>query len=286
MLLPILIVIAAAVPHFLDTAAERVALSTFRSPAAVAPADDKAPVKSLASDYQAAKNQWIGDAAVVSGAAQNTALNLAVADLIRGRHSRAGHRSDYGAVIAAITGFAAIPITGVTSAESARARTDVARVDRFFGLRHNPWEKGCLTSGLGIQGAARAWQEEPTGISSGILIAPLQNAAADLTAGLKTDHGDRSCYPAAIEDLENLESATKSEVVRSSRSWSFGDHSATVSVSAEIAYLHGFFGFSDDREVLEGDAAEAVTKRSNVAWQHLDGRSWPIQLGWAVGDAL
>lgn len=195
---------------------------------------------SATADYEAAKIQWLGDAAVVSGAVQNTALLLAVVDLKRGQHT-AANTSGYGAAIAAITDFAAIPLTSVTPAENALAHTDIATVNKFFDLPHSTWTRGCIASGPGIKAAARAWSAEPGSTSHGTLTRPLKTAANDLSRAIHTDTGDRSCYPAAIADLTSLESATDSEVAASSKNWTFDAYTPASLVGSQIAYLNTFF---------------------------------------------
>jgi hypothetical protein len=244
-------VLAAGVHHLPGVTSGSVPPGVPRSSALVPPTPGTPPANTPASDYRAAKNQWIGDAVVVSGAAQNTALDLAVGDLRRGLSSGAGRRKAYEGAIGAITHFAAIPITSVTPSERAQTKSDLERVDRFFGLRRLPWAKGCITSGPGVEAAAHAWDEEPAGITHGVLVAPLQSAAADLTGGLTSDHGDRSCDPAAVEDLEALESATSSQVAESRRSSGFGGQSPASLAGAEIAYLDVFFA-------LNGSMSEPV----------------------------
>jgi hypothetical protein len=188
--------------------------------------------------YAAARAQWLGDAEVVSGAGQNTALLLAVADLNRGERTDV-NSSGYAVTIAAITSFAFLPLTSATPAQSARASADIAKVNRFFQLRGNSWDSGCIASGHGMTAAASAWSMEPNTAVHGALPGPLKTAASDLAAGERSDRGDRSCYPAAIADLANLESASQSEIAAANPlRWSLG--SAEV-IGAEIAYLNGFF---------------------------------------------
>jgi hypothetical protein len=190
--------------------------------------------------YEAAKVQWLGASALVSGAGQNASLLLAVADLRRGQHM-AGNTSGYGAAIAAIIDFATIPITSVTQAENAQIKTDLAEVNKFFGLPRSTWNGECISSGSGVDAAASAWATEPSGTSHGTRARPLKAAVSDLSRGFHTDTGDRSCYPAAIADLKNLESATKSEIAASSQNTSFDAYTPAGLVGAEIVYLNGFF---------------------------------------------
>jgi hypothetical protein len=206
-----------------------------------------------ASWYRAARAQWLGDGAVVSGAAQNTALYLAVVDLRRGRE-KLGGSSRYTAAIRAIADFEGIPITGVTSAMEAQVKADIAVVDRFFGLARTPWVHGCLAHGPGIRGAAEAWASEPKGTSHGVRSGPLKAAAEMLSQGLSTDYGDRSCYPAAIADLIGLESATRSQVSASSKPWSLDSYSAVQVIGAQIDYLDALFGPLGARPVLTSGA--------------------------------
>jgi hypothetical protein len=123
--------------------------------------------------YAAAKTQWVGDALVASGAGQNTALDLAAADLRRGEALAAGDRSAYRAAIAAIANFEQVPLVSVTAAQLVRAKRDVHAVDRFFGLPHNPWNVDCIPAGVAARRAAREWAMEPAGTNNGVKVAPL-----------------------------------------------------------------------------------------------------------------
>jgi hypothetical protein len=181
------------------------------------------------SGFDGAKAQWMGDGTVAGTGGQDQPLQLATADLQRGEISDAGSTSDYGAAVTAIKRFESMPITGVTPAISDQETAQIATINTFFGLPPTPWPGECESSGPGVRAAATAWGSEPAQSGTGVVVAPLAKAVNDLRRGLTTDRGDTSCYPAAIIDIQNLESATRTDL---SREVPYGD---------EIGYLNQFF---------------------------------------------
>jgi hypothetical protein len=205
----------------------------------------------LAADpgYQAAKQQWIAEGLVMGGADQNPPLQLAVADLERGEVTDGGSKARYRAAIAAIHGFESLPLTDTTPAQRRRADADVSKLDRFF---HIPVLTMCgVASGPAARAAARAWETEPDDSTSGIAVGPLRSALADLSRQLKLHPAGTSCYPAAMADLRNLESATTADIAASAVEFTGGG--GTV-YGADIAYLNDFFnaleGFNGIQDVL------------------------------------
>jgi len=170
----------------------------------------------VGSAYEAARVQWAGDILVAGTSDQNSALQIAVADLENGESTDSGNASRYDAAIAAIRDFESLPITGVTPELAARVNADTAEVNRFFGLHPTTGAAGCNASGPGMTSAGKAWSREPGNTSSGVLVSPLMQATTDLERGMTTDSGDRSCYPTAIADLGSMESASRSEIAESS----------------------------------------------------------------------
>jgi hypothetical protein len=185
----------------------------------------------------------VGDALVSGVADQNTALQVAVDDLRVGQSSDRGHTSDYDAVIAAITNLEALPITSVTPREDAQGNADIAKVNRFFAVPKDTLEASCNASGPGLTLATKAWRLQPANISSGVHVRSLKSAITDLQHGLITD-SHNSCYPAAIEDLHSLESATRPEIVASTTATPGGGYEVTNIYGDEIAYINVFFGSS------------------------------------------
>jgi hypothetical protein len=80
-----------------------------------------------------------------------------------------------------------------------------------------------------------AWNTEPHDSTSGIAVAPLRRALADLARQLRL-HPDG--YPAAIADLRNLASATTADIAASASEFTGG---RGTTYGAEIAYLNVFF---------------------------------------------
>jgi hypothetical protein len=181
------------------------------------------------SGYEAARAQWIGDAVVVATGPQNWPLKLAVTDLQRGEVSDTGNTAGYSAAIAAIKKFETMPITDVTPVIGATETAEIAIIDRFFDLPPSTWSGECDSSGPGKQAAATAWETEPVQRVTEVAIAPLKKAVTDLKRGLVTDTGDKSCYPAAIADLQSLESARSADMTRN------------IPYGNEIGYLNSFF---------------------------------------------
>jgi hypothetical protein len=181
------------------------------------------------SGYVAAKAQWMGDALVVGTGGQDPPLQLAITDLKKGEVSDAGNTSGYGAAIAVIQAFESMPITDVTPSISEQENAAIASINRFFGLPSTPWPGECDSSGPEKRAAAAAWETEPVQSLTGVVAAPLAEAATDLRHGLTTDRGDTSCYAAAIADLQSLESAKRANL---SKDVPYGD---------EIGYLNKFF---------------------------------------------
>jgi hypothetical protein len=182
--------------------------------------------------FEAAKAQWASEGLVASSALQNTSLQIAVADLEQGQAADPGNRSGYTRAIAAIEDFERLPITSVTPSQDAEATADVNEVNTFFGLPTTGTVPSC---GVLSDGAAvAAWSSEPPDTTSGILVAPLQRAVSDLRSGA----GSNPCTPAAIADLENLESATAADIAASAGETTGGTPSL---FGAGIAFLNDFF---------------------------------------------
>jgi hypothetical protein len=193
------------------------------------------------SGYEAARIQWIADGNVVATSSQNPPLQLAANDLKRGELTDVGSTSGYGATIANITKFESGPITGVTPDITARENAERSAVNTFFHLPKSTWEGGCDSSGPGLRGAQKSWQTEPSASQSGVHVAPLRRAIADLKHGLATDTGDTSCYAAAMADLQSLESATRTDIAMSiTRFNSPLGHVIHAPYGDEIEFLNAF----------------------------------------------
>jgi hypothetical protein len=168
---------------------------------------------------------------------QNTALSLAVIDLESGEESDTGNRSEYPAVIAAIEDIERLPITSVTPAESAEFKSDGSLVDGFFSVGQSGPSCGPDAS-TATKMAAALWFTEPQNATSGVAVDPLKTAVEDLQSAETEDPSGTACYPAAIDDLVSLESATPADIAASAAP---GGNHANTSFGAEIGYLNQFF---------------------------------------------
>jgi len=110
---------------------------------------------------------------------------------------------------------------------------------------HGDWGE-CTAVGPGKKPAASAWATEPVQSLTGVSVAPLKRAVLDLRHGRTTDTGDLSCYPAAIVDLQNLESTTRQEMARN------------VLVGYEIGHLNQFF---ENRQYVLGGPDNPVVPK-------------------------
>jgi hypothetical protein len=144
--------------------------------------------------------------------------------------------------------FEGMPMTGVTPAIGAQEDAQIATINSFFGLHPALTAIGgeCTAVGPGKKPAASAWATEPVQSLTGVSVAPLKRAVLDLRHGRTTDKGDLSCYPAAIVDLQNLESTTRQEMARN------------VLVGYEIGHLNQFF---ENRQYVLGGPDNPVVPK-------------------------
>jgi hypothetical protein len=181
--------------------------------------------------YHAAKRQWLGSGLAEGGAWQNLALPVAVRDLRVAESTSSGEKAKYSAAIAELEVIEHMPDAMLSPRENAEWRAAQSALDRFFKVPHTaPYNVDCDT--VINKAAAAAWGREPANVRSGVIIGPLKQAVADL----EPEAGEDPCYAAAIDDLTDLESATKSEIAQSYRP----PCDLTV-VFFEIAYLDAFF---------------------------------------------
>ena len=181
--------------------------------------------------YQAAKRQWLGSGLAEGGAWQNLALPVAVRDLRIAESTGSGEKARYSAAIAELQVIDHMPDAMISPRENAEWRAAQSALDHFFKVPQTaPYKVECDT--VINKAAAAAWGKEPVDASSGVIIGPLKRAVADL----EPEAGKDPCYAAAIDDLTNLESATKSEIAQSYRP----PCDLTV-VWFKIAYLDAFF---------------------------------------------
>jgi hypothetical protein len=181
--------------------------------------------------YHAAKRQWLGSGLWAGSAAQNLALPVAVRDLKVAESADASESAEYSGAIAQLEVMERMPDANVTAQENAEAGAAQSALDRFFKLPPiDPYNLDCHT--VSDKAAVVAWEQEPTYATSGVIVGPLKHLVADLEPEADKD----PCYAAAIDDLMDLESATKSEIAHSYIS----PCDLTV-LGFEIAYLDGFF---------------------------------------------
>lgn len=193
----------------------------------------------------AARNQWVGAQLLSGGAEQAVPLIPVVADLEQAIAAGA-HRKTYTRAINTIVKFGELPDAMMTPAQSKQFTADITAISSFLGFKKSPWTTGCVSHGAEARAAAQAWSKEPHGTNKGILKSLLRAAAADLTRGLRIDAGDRSCYPAAIEDLDNLQTATAAEIAATPNAdrGSFKDPGAVQVAWADILWLDDWFAFT------------------------------------------
>lgn len=202
----------------------------------------KPPTSPEGPGYEGARQQWIGAGLVISSASQNTAFSLAVDDLESGRSTDTGNRSAYPSIISSIEDIERLPITSVTPAQDAEFDSDAKVVNAFFDLTPKAVVASCGPDNAPATAeAAAAWFSEPGTTSSGVVVQPLETAVRDLETQEAEDSTGTSCYPAAIDDLENLESASSAEIAASAGEGT-GNDAASSPIGAEIDYLNEFFG--------------------------------------------
>jgi hypothetical protein len=197
------------------------------------------------SEYEEAKDQWLGSGLYEGSAGQNAALPIAINDLKMGELTDPGDKSGYPTAIANLTTIAHMPDAMSTPQEMAQWNASAAALDTFFALPYTtpynvfappaqpPYNVNC---GGPPNTATAAWNEEPSGNSSGVLIEPLKQAAADIEQQKSLD----PCYPAAIDDLVALQSASK-EMIAHSNTATWNSGSAVLAVACEIGYLNQLF---------------------------------------------
>jgi hypothetical protein len=161
-------------------------------------------------------------------------------DLQQGETTDTGNRSQYPSVVAAIENFERLPITDVTPAQDAEGNSDIALVNRFFDLSQMV---SCgFDDSASTKDAAIAWFTEPDNTTSGITLGPVKTAVSDLEAAETNDPSMTACYPAAVADLDDLETATAAAIAASGAP---GGNHANTTFGAEIGYLNDFFATAD-----------------------------------------
>lgn len=187
------------------------------------------------AEYQAAKRQWLGSGLYGGSAGQNAALPIAINDLKVGESTDRGSKGGYPGAIAALVTIEQMPDAMVTPEESAEWDAAAATLDRFFDLTSgDPYNVEC--SPASNTPAAVAWNDEPIGITSGVLVQPLKEAAADLEPQAATN----PCIRAAVDDLVALVSATR-PMIEATAEASYTSDSSVLAMACEIGYLNQVF---------------------------------------------
>jgi hypothetical protein len=96
----------------------------------------------------------------------------------------------------------------------------------------------CQDTSTATKMAATSWLAEPQNATSGVAVDPLKTAVEDLQLAETENPANTPCYPAAIDDLVALESASPADIAASAAP---GRNHANTSFGAEIAYLNQFF---------------------------------------------
>jgi len=181
--------------------------------------------------YEAAKRQWLGSGLAAGGAGQNVALPVAVRDLRIAESTDADEKAKYAPAIAELEVIEHMPDAMVSPQENAEWKAAQSALDRFFEVPQSaPYKTECDT--VIDKAAAADWGKDPANASSGVIIGPLKEAAADLEPRAGRD----PCYAAAIDDLTDLESATKSAIAQD-----YKPPCEFTLVGDEIYYLDEFF---------------------------------------------
>lgn len=148
--------------------------------------------------YRAARRQWLGSGLMGGSAGQNLALPIAVRDLRVGESTDRGKTAGYQAAIADLQLIDHMPSAMVTTKEARRWRAAQSALDRFFKVpKTAPYGSAYECSTGSSKAAAAAWAKEPNNTTSGVVVGPLERAAADL----RSEAGRNPCFASAIDDL-------------------------------------------------------------------------------------
>jgi hypothetical protein len=177
-----------------------------------------------------AKRQWLGSGLWAGSAGQNLALPVAVRDLRMAEAAGAQERARYSAAIADLEVIEHMPAADVVPKLRTRWRTAQLALDRFFQVPlAAPYGRECSRAS---RTAVAAWDQEPVSASTGVVIGPLKRAVTILEG----QSGTNACAAAAMDDLKDLASATRSEIAHS-----YGPRCNVTALGFEIFYLDAFF---------------------------------------------
>jgi hypothetical protein len=164
--------------------------------------------------FSVARNLWLSEAEMVSGALQNVPLVAAAHDLQLGLSTPGGDVQGYAGAIATIRSFERIPLTSETSAQVRASHRDWSLLNTFFEL--TPTEASILDNGFPsgslYNAAQRAWMHEPAGAHDGVNY-PLLKSIVTILRQARSARPQRAIiYQAALVDAQSLESASASDI--------------------------------------------------------------------------
>jgi hypothetical protein len=186
--------------------------------------------------FPAARNLWLSEAEMVSGALQNVPLVAAAHDLQLGLSTPGGNVEGYRQALATIRSFERIPLTSETSAQVRASHRDWSLLNAFFGL--TPTEASILDNGFPsgalYNAAQKAWMHEPAGVHDGVNY-PLLNSIVTILRQARSAHPQRAIiYKAALVDAQSLEGASASDIAVS-------DSTLLNTYNQDVYYLNAFF---------------------------------------------
>jgi hypothetical protein len=165
---------------------------------------------------QLAKVRWLSEAQMVSSAWQNIPLESAAHDLELGL-AKGGDTAGYTHAITTIEAFERIPITSETRVQMLDSHRDWTDLNTFFNVGMN--EARVLLSdapsGSMFDKARKYFNAEPSGIHSGVHVDLLQSAVRALRFESSAQGSRAILYGAAISDLNNLQSASATQIAAS-----------------------------------------------------------------------
>jgi hypothetical protein len=166
--------------------------------------------------YSLARERWLSEAQMVSSAWQNIPLVSAVHDLKLGL-AKGGNTSGYAQAIATLDNFEAIPITSETTTQMTDSHRDWSKLNAFFevGAREAKVLLDKVPSGSLFRQARISYDDEPSGLHSGVNLRLLKAAVLDLRREAGVERTRAVLYVAAIADLTNLQSASAPTIATS-----------------------------------------------------------------------
>jgi hypothetical protein len=164
--------------------------------------------------YSVARNLWLSEADMVSGALQNVPLVAAAHDLERGKSVKGADVDGYAKAISTINAFERIPLTSETPSQMRASHREWAALNTFFGI--SPEAKTILDddvpSGGPYRAAEGAWQHEPSGTRRGFSAATMDRVVADLREARAAEPRRAIIFQAALVDARSLARASARDI--------------------------------------------------------------------------